>query len=927
MINTNHKQAIGAAIRAVGKWLIFTGVAAMLLPGLVFAQIPDLKVTQYQLVSSKRINATQFEYEYRVSATNTGGAAQQVVATVSSTSASTQILDGGASFGAVPAGQGTASSDTIRIRLDRRYAFNQGDLHWYFRFVAPPAKLTGAPTDLMTASTRNFYNGDGVAEAEFSDHPDYGPVARTKLTVAFLETATTQDVNAVLDTLHGGITSMLAGSAVAGLRIPDPGSVAALDALIAQTKQMPGVEDVFPAVHMQEKLLPDNPGLGGEPYALFSLNIIGHHLAAKAHGLWNAREAYTELFPSQKPTLFIVDRFGAGTPTGPKWSFVSTPQDYFSFATYTAGHGYMVSSVIGAAFGGAGDTNPDLVTGLLPAKDFWSSVELSALDLTIPMSYWDATVAMIGRMAANPGTRYVVNYSLGDCQLRSVCESSNWDKRTQGLAIAFIGAMTAAGLENRTLFALAAGQESAADAKLPAHQEGGEQRAFIGPLPIQLLRNGLVVENFMHNMAEDPANAVGCRAADSNTGGSIGAFGTHVWVYSDAFGTTANNTDSGTSLASPQVAALAEFIWSIAGTALTAPQIVDRIMASGYPQTKCGTDSGLVVDAYAAALTADSEIKIGHAPVRETILDVANDQDQDIPDGKFDHHDIRRFLKAFSDSAKAAATNGDKYIADYSRYDLNGDGYTGGSAPTLTGRLKLEEPFPASYTRPSALSYGTVTQNIEGVPVSFNENGLTDLEILAYYAYSPLFASTPESQFERAMLFLPYADKLHIELNRVLITWKPSFQPPSGWTAAPIIELYGLGPPSPTYSGGLGEKGIPPYSSAVMDVAVDPTFYDVYDTNGAPYRLYPNRLPSSSFFAYDALGRVWINATTGHWEISSTGILEREYQSRFYLGASTATGRSKTVTIGSVPGDKNFNIAKTMTGEYFDVALKFVAAP
>jgi hypothetical protein len=540
---------------------------------------------------------------------------------------------------------------------------------------------------------------------------------------------------------------------------------------------------------------------------------------------------------------------------------------------------------------------------------------------------WDLFADIIDQTKHSGSPSHVINISLAHCFSSSICSTVVWNHMTDFLGKQIIKAVRTAGLENNVLFVLAAGNDA-----IPAYLAGEDQRAFLGPFSdttVVPLTNGLVVENFkyVHASATDITAGIGCRASDSCYGGSIGGFGDLIWGYDNVSGHS--TVGGGTSFAAPQIAAVAHFVWTMADPTLTAPQIVDRIIASGtYPKAEanCGTGGGLVVDAYAAALTADREIKIGRAPVRETILDVANDQDQDIPDGKFDHHDIKRFLKAFADAATEASGNSGKYTANYSRFDLNGDGYTGGSAPTYATRFKLEEPFPASYTRPNPLSYGTVTQNIEGVPVSFNENSLTDLEILAYYAYSPLFDSTPESQFERTMLFLPYADKLHLALDRIGITWKPTFQAPSGWTAAPAIEIFSLSAPTPTYSGSnfLLEEGNPLFSYQVPPTS---TFYAANDTTGVPYLLYPNRIPASSFFAYDALRRVWINATTRHWQITGSSILEREYQSRFALGAPTATGRSKTATIGSVPGDNNFNVAKTMTGDYFDVTLKFVAAP
>ena len=72
---------------------------------------------------------------------------------------------------------------------------------------------------------------------------------------------------------------------------------------------------------------------------------------------------------------------------------------------------------------------------------------------------------------------------------------------------------------------------------------------------------------------------------------------------------------------------------------------------------------------------------------------------------------------------------------DYSRWDLNGDGRA-----KFGGRAK----FNLDLGEPTALST-QITQQIEGVSVKFNEQLLTDLEILCYYAYSELYDTDEEA--------------------------------------------------------------------------------------------------------------------------------------------------------------------------------------
>jgi Subtilase family len=911
-IRTN-KQVLADIVHRIGKYLFTSIITAMLLPSLALAQIPSLKITNYQVVSSKRINATQFEYEYRVTVTNAGADAEKVIGSVSVLPTNTQIIDGGVSFDTVLSGQIVTSMDTIKIRQDRRFVLSTKNLHWHFRFVTPPVQLDGTPTDLVTVSARDFYNGDGVSVLELSDHPVYGTVARTKLTIIFQETATTKQVNDVLEFLRGGITSMLTGSTLFGIRIPDPGSVTALDNLVALAKLKPGVDDVFPATTIKPSLLPDTPGIGSDPGKLSQLDVIGHHLAAKAHSLWNARKSFNDRFWTQ-PTLHIFDYFGDGPPNLATWGFkVPIVSDFGTGNLDPDGHGYFVASVIGAKFGKRGTSLSAKITGILPGPVELSALDMRESELDTQLVSSDIVAVVVEYLKISGNLHHVVNMSYGFCNEKAYCDAKV-QLEYEKISKQFIKAISGANLDKRVVFTVSAGNYRS----IRANERGPIQRAFIGPLdlPTIPLTNGLVVQNFINKAPNDPKSAIGCKSPRDSLGGTIGGFGENIHGYINRIGDVVSEL-SGTSFSAPQLAGVAHFVWTMADPRVTAPEVVDRIIASGYKKEGCAdiNDNGLVVDAYAAALTADREIKFGRAPVRETILDVNEDN-------KFDDKDIQLFLKAFAEA------EADVLVADYSRFDLNGDGYTGGDAPTYTGRFKLSEPFPAAYTRPNLLNYGTVSQTIEGVSINFDENKLTDLEILAYYAYSPLYNSNPASDYERTLLFLPYTDKLRLKLDRVAITWKPIFATPTGWTIFPTIQLFEIAAPQVFFDGNNGffELGTPFFSSQIPAVV----FYGVGDTLGIPYftsQFAPNCANASSFVASDKQGKLWINAT-GRVVRTTDSNNNREYQSRFYLGDPGVTRRStQTVTVGSVPGSNKFGNSTSSTGDNFAVSFSFIAAP
>ena len=159
---------------------------------------------------------------------------------------------------------------------------------------------------------------------------------------------------------------------------------------------------------------------------------------------------------------------------------------------------------------------------------------------------------------------------------------------------------------------------------------------------------------------------------------------------------------------------------------LTAQGVVTRIRATARPGvamsdpicTNLSFPLAPAIDAYAAILAVDHGL--ASPLVRATLLDVADTTDAQRPDGRFDQHDLRRFVTEIDHGAGTTF--------DYSRYDLNGDGRTGGDS---TDRFDLDANSPAAWT--------TVTQTVEGSPVSFDETKLTDIRILCYYAYSFLY--------------------------------------------------------------------------------------------------------------------------------------------------------------------------------------------
>jgi hypothetical protein len=249
----------------------------------------------------------------------------------------------------------------------------------------------------------------------------------------------------------------------------------------------------------------------------------------------------------------------------------------------------------------------------------------------------------------------------------------------------------------------------------------------VGGTPVLNLSNTLVVENVI-NTATEPFRPT-CLSRGSKRTGDLAGIGTDVWSLTSA-ATTAGDL-SGTSMATPQVAGLAAYVWALAPE--LAPQgVAEILLATARPDSqltgdpRCdATPPSPVIDAYAAVLATDDAAALGgpgfagEAPVRLALLDVADGEGAAGANGIFDERDVDLFVSHLDSGAGAI---------DYSRYDLNGDAATGGGA---TDRFDLTIDASPAYT--------SLSIPIRQTAVTFNEAAVTDLQILCFYAYSHLY--------------------------------------------------------------------------------------------------------------------------------------------------------------------------------------------
>jgi hypothetical protein len=410
----------------------------------------------------------------------------------------------------------------------------------------------------------------------------------------------------------------------------------------------------------------------------------------------------------------------------------------------------------------------------------------------------------------------------------------------------------------------------------------------------------------------------GCLASYSRIGGNLAAIGgdSHFarntlipgltpavpsWFLADV---------QGTSFASPQAAAVAAWVWALSPglPAQKVLEIIRRTAAQSPVIPNTCTFSGRelntanVVDVYAAALATDNpdgtSKNLGQtteAPARLWLLDVASAEASgsllDQPDKKFTQADIAKFLKEFEKRGR-----GDY---DYSRFDLNGNFQTGEDYPSADYSASGNGGV-SRFDLDGDLTWTTARKVIEGQVIDFDELHPTDLGVLIYYAYSPLYSG---NEYERTLLLLPYLESFNatnLRLDETDIVLEESGR---------TVYLYDmrLDPRQDHFVSRCGqERGTPLFSQQVTAAGtgivppVKPMFLRPLMAN----RLgIANASSCSSFVAtVPSTGRWWMNVVARYQEVGTPdGTVapgEIEYQMRVYLGEpDLAAPRANSFTV------------------------------
>lgn len=584
----------------------------------------------------------------------------------------------------------------------------------------------------------------------------------TRLDLRMAPNAAVGVLNNALVLVEGGIVSMAKGFGYVTIAIPKPSSLSALQVIIRTLNSATGVAGAFLATEAVPQELPTTADS-------FSDRQL---LPTRFPAAWNAVSLAKNGCESRRVRVLVADDFLRPAPSS--LNGFSTEVPNFTILPPENGdakgfHGYDVTTTLGSLF------NDVLTTG---ANPFSQCLEITGVQMAgiTPREQVDR---IIQNVPAN-GDPFILNYSMAFngacvrvfqiggafCDPDSVLGTTGlirtaysradvaeyWKARTFDRWERFLVTPAAGnwkdefaatiypGLEfaqYQSVFSIATGSDPffpfISNEFLWSSATGVADPSLVATPPeIRLLTQQIISDGMDKVAGEDNVLMTGStspgatfndlkESSFSNIGPDVTAVGEAILAI--------DTIHNGTSFAAPQVAGLASYLWLLSDDLRNNhPASVTRTAI--LENSRSTFNANHVIDAYAAVLSLDAtDLPTPEtAPVRPAILDLNHD-------GTFDQADIAGFVGILFDS------NGNPRqptTPDYSRFDLNGDGFTGGPR---TERFDLDR---AGSTQYGATRYTPgVPQMIEEDSQTFDETAITDADVLCYYAYSAMYRGDP----------------------------------------------------------------------------------------------------------------------------------------------------------------------------------------
>ena len=555
-----------------------------------------------------------------------------------------------------------------------------------------------------------------------------GNLMLTRLTAYVNPAATVAEVNDALTANNVRIVTMWSGLPAMTLKIPRVSDLAAAETVADTLQATNAFQLVTPTWEVQAD--PVESGPVPQPLGVTGPTTLSEHLLLQQFTVsWHGVEAAR--LKNNKVPVLVPDAYFSRVPHPliPSQVFVGSGRTITqSFAgKYIGNHGFHVSGIIGAkeTFDVAG-IHPDtsLIRILSHPILGYSMVDMMyALVLEFPPT---------GQFVLNTSFGYADQDFSDNSKARRASETALWRTLTFEASTRFFHA-TAAGNAGQTQ---GDGGESRYTSPFNISRNYADLRVLAAEDEFAFQDEQQNFENLMSllphvDFLPDNVMTVGSstnggqRSLFSNRSADVRVIAENVrsaCVKQDPDCNGSYGMQTGTSMAAPQVAGLAAYLMSLDPT-LTPTQVRDRIQR-GFDENPGG-----VFKAYSVVLGTDASIT--SAPFRKAVFDVTDATlDFDEPDGVFDENDIELYLSQLEFYSN-------ELDQDYSRYDLNGNGIT---RLADQGRFDLDVNNPPAWT--------TVSLTIEGETVTFDENDVSDLDILCYYAFSSLYQGSAAARLE-----------------------------------------------------------------------------------------------------------------------------------------------------------------------------------
>jgi len=467
-----------------------------------------------------------------------------------------------------------------------------------------------------------------------------------------------------------------------------------------------------------------------------------HLQPSRTAAAWNVRGRAVAV--NAPVPVLVADLFSELTPH-PEIPAMRFPAGIMGGAQPGENHGWHVTGTIAADFGGG------TPVGVHPDADVLLDVQC----LPDGGLSWSGTCSQLLSLLPTSG-HFVISTSLGWSvdEALAAANGGNWSTQQlmEGATLALAWRIGTVGSWDRFLHSTAAGNEgeyagNMDDARLAspwtiAHSYE-DPRTLFAPGALSPVQQAAL--DAMWTMVQDhyPAaaqaqpnvlvvgssDAGGAESDFSNAGSDLRAVGEDVPNTCRAADDDCDGqieVMSGTSMATPQVAAVASWLWNLRPD-LDAAGLRERLVRGSTAAETAG-----VLDHYLVTQAADASL--ASAPVRRHLLDVAGGSTTPGTNGLFDEHDLELFLEFFESYELLRDGNN---FRDDSRYDLNGDGLTGGD--TRAGFDLDVDALPA---------LETVEFDADGNTLSLEESHVRDLDILCYYAFTDLYGGDTDRRSE-----------------------------------------------------------------------------------------------------------------------------------------------------------------------------------